>query len=371
MDVISSTDRYQAVSTTNATPVRECFDFSGNGAEYFRIWIVNLMLTILTLGIYSAWAKVRRNRYIYGNISLADHRLDYIASPLVILRGRLIALGLLVVVVLSEAFFPPLWIGSGLALSLLAPWLLVRSRMFNMRYTVYRNIRFGFRPAYLSAYKVIYLYGILSVLSLGLFVPYAHFGRNELIVGNTRYGALEFHLASVPGKFYRAYLQGVLLSLLFVTPLFFIDWPRVNPLADAEPGLSAFVYGLIPMIVIVLFLYTVAKYVAALLLRATTNNTTITDSSDSSQSFREHSHQLGCDWSLSGMLWIYVTNTLMIVLTLGLFLPWAQMRILKYQLEHTWVDVSGDLGAVIAGQAQHVSSIGEEIGDVFDIDVGL
>ncbi|MEM9624119.1 MAG: DUF898 family protein, partial [Pseudomonadota bacterium] len=36
--------------------------FTGDGTEYFRIWIVNLTLTLLTLGIYSAWAKVRTNR---------------------------------------------------------------------------------------------------------------------------------------------------------------------------------------------------------------------------------------------------------------------------------------------------------------------
>lgn len=42
---------------------REAITFSATGSEYFRIWIVNLLLSIVTLGIYSAWAKVRRNRY--------------------------------------------------------------------------------------------------------------------------------------------------------------------------------------------------------------------------------------------------------------------------------------------------------------------
>ncbi len=39
------------------------FEFTGDGREYFRIWIVNVSLTVITLGIYSAWAKVRRMRY--------------------------------------------------------------------------------------------------------------------------------------------------------------------------------------------------------------------------------------------------------------------------------------------------------------------
>jgi len=37
--------------------------FTGRGTEYFGIWIVNLLLTIITLGIYSAGAKVRRLQY--------------------------------------------------------------------------------------------------------------------------------------------------------------------------------------------------------------------------------------------------------------------------------------------------------------------
>ena len=36
--------------------------FTGIGWEYFRIWVVNMLLTLLTLGIYSAWAKVRKAR---------------------------------------------------------------------------------------------------------------------------------------------------------------------------------------------------------------------------------------------------------------------------------------------------------------------
>jgi len=80
---------------------------------------------------------------------------------------------------------------------------------------------------------------------------------------------------------------------------------------------------------------------------------------------------LGCDWSLPMMLWIYVTNMVAIGLSVGLLIPWAQMRILKYQLDRTWLEVAGELDAVIAGQPQTVSSLGEEIGDVFDVDIGL
>ncbi len=66
------------------------FKFTGQAGEYFRIWIVNICLTLVTLGIYSAWAKVRRKRYFYGNTLLNEAGFDYLADPKAILRGRLI-----------------------------------------------------------------------------------------------------------------------------------------------------------------------------------------------------------------------------------------------------------------------------------------
>src|SRR5690349_15587002 len=72
-------------------PPLEPFEFRGRAGEYFGIWIVNLFLTIVTLGIYSAWAKVRKKRYFYGNTWLAGSNFEYHGRPLAILKGRLIA----------------------------------------------------------------------------------------------------------------------------------------------------------------------------------------------------------------------------------------------------------------------------------------
>ena len=54
------------------------FQFTGTGGEYFKIWIVNILLSIVTLGIYSAWAKVRRKQYFYGNTRVAGSALQAI-----------------------------------------------------------------------------------------------------------------------------------------------------------------------------------------------------------------------------------------------------------------------------------------------------
>ena len=82
------------------------FEFRGNGGEYFRIWIVNLLLTIITLGIYSAWAKVRRMRYFYGNTFVDGQSFEYHGQPLAILKGRLIVVAGYVVFVITSQIYP-------------------------------------------------------------------------------------------------------------------------------------------------------------------------------------------------------------------------------------------------------------------------
>jgi uncharacterized membrane protein YjgN (DUF898 family) len=79
-----------APAANDAVPLPETlgFTFSGSGKEYFRIWIVNLFLTVATLGIYSAWAKVRRLRYFDRNTHLAGAVFDFRGDPKAILRGR-------------------------------------------------------------------------------------------------------------------------------------------------------------------------------------------------------------------------------------------------------------------------------------------
>ena len=73
-------------------------EFTGQWGEYFRIWIVNVLLTIVTLGIYAAWAKVRKRRYFCANTRLLGHTFEYLADPLKILYCNLIVVALFLVI---------------------------------------------------------------------------------------------------------------------------------------------------------------------------------------------------------------------------------------------------------------------------------
>ena len=74
----------------NAT--RHPFAFTGSTKEYFKIWIVNALLTIVTLGIYSAWAKVRNKRYLYNNTWVNGASFEYHGKPTKILQAYFIVL---------------------------------------------------------------------------------------------------------------------------------------------------------------------------------------------------------------------------------------------------------------------------------------
>jgi len=139
---------FSASAAHTVSRVHLPFEFRGNGGEYFRIWIVNLLLTIVTLGIYSAWAKVRRLRYFYGNTYLDGHSFEFHGRPLAILKGRLIVFAAYLVFAFSAQLKPAIaFVMIPLAI-FGVPWIIMKSRLFQTRMTSYRNIRFNFHGTY-------------------------------------------------------------------------------------------------------------------------------------------------------------------------------------------------------------------------------
>ena len=115
--------------------------FSGATGEYFRIWIVNMALTIVTLGIYSAWAKVRKERYFYSHTSVADGTFDFHARPVSILIGRAIALTMVLMYFGSSYLHPMAPLVIVLLIFLIVPWLVVRSRIFRAREAIEKRLK--------------------------------------------------------------------------------------------------------------------------------------------------------------------------------------------------------------------------------------
>lgn len=130
-------------------------EFSGTGGEYFRIWIVNLLLTLLTLGLYYPWAKVRKLRWFYGHTRLAGHAFDFHGEPRKMLRGTLLA-GVMVLAYSVAGQFSALGgLVAAIIVASLWPLLLRSALQFRLGNTSWCGLRFGFTGSVREAYAAV------------------------------------------------------------------------------------------------------------------------------------------------------------------------------------------------------------------------
>jgi uncharacterized membrane protein YjgN (DUF898 family) len=113
--------------------------FTGSGSEYFRIWIVNLLLTLVTFGLYYPWAKVRKLRYFYGNTVVGEHPLDFHGDPKRMLRGFVWVGGLLLLYSIAGKLSPSAGLVALVIVALVWPALFRASQQFRMANTSWRG----------------------------------------------------------------------------------------------------------------------------------------------------------------------------------------------------------------------------------------
>ena len=134
--------------------VRGRFVFTGTGGEYFRIWIVNLLLSV------SRSASTRRGRRCGGCATSTATRRWTAArsattpSPIAILKGRLIAYAVVLVLAVLGQVAPLAASALYLPLLMLMPIVLVRAFRFRAANSSYGGIRFGFDGLESDAYRV-------------------------------------------------------------------------------------------------------------------------------------------------------------------------------------------------------------------------
>ena len=322
-------------------------EFHGKGFEYFKMWIVNIFLSIITLGIYSAWAKVRNKRYFYGNTQIDGSSFQYTATPITILKGRLIAVGVFIIYSLVNQFVPLLGLVFILAFVVILPWLIVRSLAFNARNSVYRNIRFDFTGKAMDALKAYVLWPILIFPTFGFILPLVWRKQQDFMVSNSAYGSTGFKFSGETGDYYRFFFKAfaTLLALGLVMALlsYFIG-----------PQLMLILGPLSVIVYFILFAYIVASLGNLFFNFANLNN-----------------HGFLSTLETGRMAFIYLTNTLAIVFSLGLMIPWALVRMARYRADCLTLQVDGSLDDFIAAEQQKVSALGEELGEVFDVDVSF
>ncbi len=355
------------------------FKFTGKAGEYFGIWIVNLFLSIITLGIYSAWAKVRKKRYFYGNTWVADSNFEYHGQPVAILKGRIIAVCALAIYSAAGYFSPKLGQGILLILGLLAPWLIARSMAFNAYNSSYRQIRFHFKSGYQDVLLAIWPFILIALIAyllpgfdpaqvskitpgeiagmlipaiVGLLAfPYIMGAIKRLYISHSKYGGAPCAFSARIAQFYKLYI--IAFGILIV--------------GVAVVGLAIFISTLSPLIgvpaIFFAYLYFGALFMGYINSRVTNltfNSATLADQVSFSSTL------------LAGRLArIYLLNLLAIVFTFGLMIPWAAIRVARYRAECLTLKSATDLNAFVSKIGQDVGATGEEMGEFFDVDLSL
>ena len=340
-------------------------EFRGSAGEYFGIWIVNILLTIVTLGIYSAWAKVRRNRYFYGNSFIDGHSFDYHAKGLQIFIGRAIVFGYIIGYNILLTFSPIAGGILALLMFVLLPWIVMRSLRFNARVTSYRNIRFDFVGKTWGAFVAIIFGGLIAFFSLGILAPFASRWLYRYIFNNLRYGDRAFETDPKIGALYRVWLPAFLLMLVGAAvggALFVLIY--FGAVASADSGMDGealLVLGIYGTVIPVLLLWGVAAIFYRIGVRNVVMNSARFDTR----------HSLFSDLGRLRYFWIVVSNLVVTILTLSLMRPWAAVREHRYVIEHSGIVVDGELGDVVSSMQASGSAVTAEYLDLEGFDFGF
>ncbi|MYM63208.1 DUF898 family protein [Pseudomaricurvus sp. HS19] len=359
------------------------FCFHGSGGEYFRIWIVNILLTIATLGIYSAWAKVRTRQYFYGNTELDGSRFTYLANPVAILKGRVLALALVVAYVVGTS--TPLWWVSALAVLmaiLMIPFFVQRALTFNARYSEWRNLRFDFDGSFRIAMLIftglplsaLILIGVTAetinlwttsvgwlvapmLLVLVMGVPYFLYRQNRYWVSHSMYGSRHFQFGADSSQFLRLWLKLLLCAAAaaLLAGLALALKGALTATSMVGPGGEDSSAGTVLVLPLVLLVYAVMGlcYLLPLICFSVGANNLVYNNT------RLGDFRLQANYELGSYGKLVLVNVLLTLLSLGLYRPFAMVRTARYRAAHTRLLAAASLAAFVAREQEQVGAQGE------------
>jgi uncharacterized membrane protein YjgN (DUF898 family) len=352
---------HAAFADTVPRQASHSFSFTGSGSEYFRIWIVNLLLTLVTLGIYSAWAKVRKAKYFHNNTVVDGSSFDYHGKPMAILKGRAIAFVLAVgynVMINSGSG----WLAFGALLALAAglPWLLWKSLQFRAWNTSWRGVRFGFGGTIGEAYKTFLLWPFLAIVSLYAALPFAHHQIKAWQHSRARFGQTEFSMTRCIGGFYAAYLLVIGALVLGVLGMLGLGlFAAVSGSQNPAEKAAAIQSVMIGAGALYLVLLAIGPMMAAKIFNTLWSHTKL------------GTHQFECRIPMGQAAFVGITNFVGIAFTLGLFIPWAAVRWSKLRAQHLVIHATTPLDEFAAAAQAESQALGEGVADLGDFDLGL
>ena len=297
--------------------------FHGTGGTLFGIQIVNVLLTILTLGIYSFWGKVRVRKYLYSQIEFSGDRFAYHGTGKELFIGALKAFAILIVfwttiLVLMKLIGPMAVLIVYPVILVAIPYALHGTMRYMMSRSSWRGIRFSFRGDLKECMKT-YIGGVLlMLLTLGLYYPYFRAKMRRYWVSNTYFGNTPFQYNGEGKDLFGSFLIAVLLTI----PTLYLYW----------------------------FWY------AAKMERYDWSHTKFSGG-------RFESTVTG-----GAILGLTLSNLLLLVLTLGLAFPWVIVRSVKFLFRYLTLHGDLDLSKIQQdARGPKIGATGEELAGALDV----
>ena len=369
--------------------------FTGSGSEYFRIWVVNLLLTLVTLGLYIPWAKVRRLRYFYGNTLVGGHALDFHGEPRRMLRGFLLVGVMGIFYVVAGKVSATAGVVALLIVAALWPALFRASQQFRLANTSWRGLRFRFVGSQVGAYRAmlpLFVPAALSLmlswryderndaqsasmlLSLGffvslLFVPLLLWMLKKYQHDNLALGPIQTRFSASAGSYYAIALKtlGVVVCTFLVGGLAVavvggIGFSEIQQRNINGRFSTAMIFGLLTglMLAYLAALLVIQPYATSRLQNLVWNHTA---------HFEVRFESRLRFWKL---LRLTLKNIVLSMVTLGLYLPFAKVATARLRLQAVTVRTATNTDAWISAlQARADDASGDAAADFFGVDIGL
>lgn len=143
--------------------------FSGTGGEYFRVWIVNLLLSIVTFGLYTPWARRRTARWFYDHTIIASSPLEFTA-PLrrMVVSFILFALLYLAYNIAAETGQDTMVLFFIAAAAGLAPYFWGSAMRFRLASTRWRGLQLHFAASWKDVYLASWPIFLMAAIWVGI-----------------------------------------------------------------------------------------------------------------------------------------------------------------------------------------------------------
>lgn len=189
--------------------------FSGSGGEYFRVWIVNVLLSIVTLGLYTPWARRRTARWFYDHTLIASSPLEFTA-PLrkMVFSFILFALLYLAYQIAAETGQDTMVLFFIVAAAALAPYIWGSAMRFRLASTRWRGLQLhfaaGWKDVYLASWPIFVMAALWIGINFGLETLAADLGAPPV----RKARSVQFPVVSPP--MWGLIALGVVVSLLCI-----------------------------------------------------------------------------------------------------------------------------------------------------------